>query len=334
MPPVISIQYLRAIAAILVLILHACYKVTVYTGEKYTFGGGNAGVDIFFIISGFIMAYTFRSDLSAHRFLWHRFLRVIPLYWLTTAVALLGYLMFPNLVNGGRESAIISSFLLTPSELPYLNQNGWTLSYEFLFYLLFSLAFLLNRKYNLLTVFGLICCLPLLGYIIQQFSDMGEGVWGEFLFHTIVIEFALGLLLFYLYGWLNLAHRARPVTAVLALLLGLVALLKPWGYPVFHIRLIDLGLPAFFLSLSILSLEKWLKEKPSLLLLNLGNSSYSLYLVHAFVLSGGSVVLLKLNFVSSAPLFLLVIVLLSIIAGEACYQWLEKPMAKSLKDYK
>ena len=334
MQPVISIQYLRAIAAMLVLVLHAAYKESVFSKDVFSFSIGNTGVDIFFIISGFIMAYTFNDQLSAGRFLWRRVLRVMPIYWLTTSVALLGYLLFPQFVNGGRESAIVSSFLLTPSELPYLNQNGWTLSYEFLFYGVFSLAFLIGiGKYRQPAVFALLLLLPIIGHIVNGLG-ITIGVWGDFLFDTIVIEFALGLVLLFIYNHFKLSTTVKPVIISVSFFIAMIGYFKPAGIPDFNIRVLDLGIPSFFLCLSLLALEPVLKKRPSQLLLNLGNSSYSLYLVHAFVLSGGSVILNSLNLTQSSFLFITLLIVLSILAGECCYYLLERPLARVLSKYK
>ena len=97
----LSIQYLRALAAIMVVIAHSNHKAMIYNVDLLNFvkiGGG--GVDLFFIISGFIMCLTVdRNRQSFTSFMKSRVIRIAPLYWILTCVALTIYLINPNLVK-------------------------------------------------------------------------------------------------------------------------------------------------------------------------------------------------------------------------------------------
>ena len=99
-------------------------------------------MELFFIISGFIMCHTTQSSQGRWKdvghFMVNRFTRILPLYWLLTALALVVFLIAPDKVNSsGGDTKIWQSFLLVPSEGKFLIMNGWTLTYEFFFYLLF-----------------------------------------------------------------------------------------------------------------------------------------------------------------------------------------------------
>ena len=126
-----SIQYLRAIAALMVAANHAItYPFDVETGEQ--------GVDIFFVISGFIMVYIMeKNQRSWSRFLKARFFRIAPLYYLCTIFAvIIGYIEIPNLLHSIQTVTFIKFYKTSPPLAV-----GWTLEYEFIFYLLCSKQF-------------------------------------------------------------------------------------------------------------------------------------------------------------------------------------------------
>lgn len=153
---ILSIQYLRALACCMVLLSHISFKLKVHSiNHLEWFKIGELGVDLFFIISGFIMCLT--ADQKENRFLdfmTKRLLRVIPIYWILTSVALIVYIYSPSLVNSsGGSTSVIYSYLLLPTPEKYLINNGWTLSYEFYFYLLFSMC-LFAGKWDKLLVGG------------------------------------------------------------------------------------------------------------------------------------------------------------------------------------
>src|SRR5687768_4763171 len=133
-----SIQIMRGIAAVMVVLLHISVKGGQYgNGALGGFLIGGAGVDLFFIISGYIMCIsTAGKQLNFYEFFLHRIQRIIPLYWFSTTVALGIYLYNPGLINtSGGETSIWASYTLIPTRNRLLNSNGWTLSFEFFFYL-------------------------------------------------------------------------------------------------------------------------------------------------------------------------------------------------------
>jgi exopolysaccharide production protein ExoZ len=103
-----SIQIMRGIASLLVLLNHISVKGYQYgNGALKGFSVGGAGVDLFFIISGYIMD----QRLNFSQFIIRRIKRIIPLYWLVTTIALIVYLYKPNLINssGGKTGILVSS---------------------------------------------------------------------------------------------------------------------------------------------------------------------------------------------------------------------------------
>lgn len=296
MKPVISIQYLRGLAAFLVLLQHVSYKDKVYSGGEFNlFDIGHMGVDIFFIISGFIMAYTFRPELGAVRFLYNRVLRIIPLYWLTSVIALIGYLYVPGLINGSKEPDILSSFFLLPSERRYLNPNGWTLSCEFLFYLVFSFSFLSAYRFRFVLPSIILACLAFIGL-----SHEFEEVIPRFIFSPMLVEFLFGMIIFQIYSRYSIDQSLNLVLLLASALLVLFSLFIYFSGVRIGLRIIDLGLPAFFICIFIVSLESRLKTNVSGILKSLGDSSYSLYLTHAFTIGVAGFLLSYFGLVGSS----------------------------------
>src|SRR5580698_4620797 len=148
-----GIQMLRGLAALMVVFHHATQWWADYVDQvnsHYAWGSGASGVDIFFVISGFVMAVsTIGREHKTHparSFLERRLIRVAPLYWLATALILAKTLIVnshPELGNGPHASAtslsyIFSSFLFIPyrnsvGTIQPLLLVGWTLSYEMFF---------------------------------------------------------------------------------------------------------------------------------------------------------------------------------------------------------
>lgn len=287
------IQVLRFVAAALVLFGHVLHGVQ--GTEAVSFGPTNlyaAGVDIFFVLSGFIMFTIARQDFgvpgASLRFLLRRFIRVVPAYWFFTTAMLLAVQIFPARLNHPDTTLlnIVSSYLFIPSENAYGQTYpvlllGWTLNFEVMFYVLFGLGLLLPRVWGLTFIAGTIAVL---------------GFWGEtaapasgplaFWCNPIVFEFLLGIALGRLReGGLRLSEPAAwAVTAG-----SLVALWffssKGGNTPFAHERVIWMGLPALALCAAAALVQS---ERPQGTLTRwavaAGDASYALYLSHPFTL--------------------------------------------------
>src|SRR5215208_5827615 len=143
----LTVQALRAIAALLVVAYHAFDMWglrTNHTASAYSWINGAAGVDIFFIISGFVMVISSRRIDSQPGAWWtfikHRIVRIVPLYWLLTTAKLLLVLFFSDLAlrSSLEFDYVARSYLFFPvvdgaGHFRPLLPVGWTLTYEFLF---------------------------------------------------------------------------------------------------------------------------------------------------------------------------------------------------------
>src|SRR5262245_21275262 len=143
----LSIQILRAAAALGVVLAHIFPSAVI----------GTAGVDLFFVISGFIMVYAsdrlFERRDAPRIFFLRRLARIVPLYWAVTAV-LVAYPLLAGVDLAAvslSPGVILGSFLFFPvprpdgSLLP-VHFLGWTLDYEMFFYVVFAGFIVLSRQ--------------------------------------------------------------------------------------------------------------------------------------------------------------------------------------------
>ena len=155
-----SIQILRAVAALGVLVHHTAHEVAAKTGVTVPFREfvvGAGGVDLFFVISGFVMVYAserlFAQPGASRVFFLRRLARIVPLYWAVTAI-LVGYVYVAHRIFPPpfiTTEGVIASFLFIPWPLPNgvmapVHALGWTLNYEMFFYAVFALAIMLPRR--------------------------------------------------------------------------------------------------------------------------------------------------------------------------------------------
>lgn len=325
---------MRAIAAVLVVINHAAWK-----GEQYSsnplgwFNIGGVGVDLFFIISGYIMCHTvYLKKISFNRFLVARIKRIIPLYWVLTTMALAIFFIFPEKVNSsGGVVSIIHSYTLfpVPVEEKYLIQNGWTLSYEFFFYFLFAICLGLTSKYKFILPATIIITLVSLG----NFSTEGNYLL-EFITNPLLLEFSFGIVAFYIFRINQLSFTLGFFLIVLSILsIAFVNAYDP-NYP----RVINWGIPAVLFFVGMMTFESFFKQKKTNIIAKLfkmiGDSSYSLYLFHPFSLVVFSILFSKTGLHNFGYLFVFSLLCSSIISGYLCYFLLEKNLLRIIKTNK
>ena len=202
-PTFVGVQVLRGIAAMLVVLCHASQMVHYRLGVGEVLFFGASGVDVFFPISGFVMAVTTRRywGQAGHAldFLVRRLIRIVPIYWGATLLKLLLIVALPAVVGATRLDAwhVTASFLFIPAfdaehkAFPVV-PIGWTLNFEMLFYLLFAAVLALRLQPLIwlgggLLLISLLPPLPAWGAIASLFSPM-------------LLEFVGGMLL----GWAGL----------------------------------------------------------------------------------------------------------------------------------
>lgn len=283
-----NLQALRALAAWMVVAHHLrapLGEVWAPLGETLIFA---SGVDIFFVLSGYVMvASTKGRKVSPIAFLRRRLVRIAPLYWLVTTVVIAALLVGLNPIGiaSWEWRDIAASYLFLGAERsdgypgPLLGV-GWTLAYEAFFYVSFGLA-LLSRTNAAATAGALIAGCVLLGAIADPASFIGQ-------FYTapILLEFALGAGLAHLslrrWGGLMLGAGIAGLAIGAAALTTIAPsgdLITPGGDGAIW-RTICFGVPAALIVAGALASERSGAICRNRFVLDQGDASYALYLIH------------------------------------------------------
>ena len=270
-------------------------------GSGALWTNGAPRVDIFFVISGFVMVVSSRRLVAQPggglTFMRDRIVRIVPLYWLLTTLKLVLVFAFAGLAL--RSSLDIDYVLRSYLFLPMVDSAGhfrpllpvgWTLTYEFLFYVLFAVALALrvDALRILIPAFAVFAALALL-------RTESWPAW-TILFSTSVIEFLFGVVLarWVLQGW-----SLPPAVAASAIIAGFaLILIVPEGSE--NLRTLSWGIPALAVVAGAVSLETRLAAVLPKWLLTLGDASYSIYLVHGFVLPAVGVAVIALHWTTTA----------------------------------
>ncbi len=261
-PQVVSIQYLRGIAALGVVLYHA----SLHAGSPIATGA--FGVNLFFVISGFLMVAITDETSRPWPFLKDRFLRIVPLYWLATFAQLaFWFVSGVGLADPGWWAASLLFFPMrypaAPEHVVPVIYQGWTLNYEVMFYLAFGLVLFLPRRLQLPVLSAAFIALVIVGY-----ASAGLPTAIDFWTRPIIIEFLVGAWL----GWLWTRRDGSGILGWILIAGGAVQILLPQP-PVLGYALILAG--ALMLDQRGL-VASW--PVPKLI----GDASYSIYLWHYF----------------------------------------------------
>ena len=328
-----SIQILRALAAFGVFFAH--YAL-------FGIHAGSFGVDIFFIISGFIIAYV--VNFTTKDFLIKRIIRIVPLYIIATSCTIFLTILKPQWFKSVILSieAVLKSFLFIPYRLeqsgPILSL-GWTLNFEMFFYLAMTVCilFIKNKKKLvvacslLLTVFLIIIYVYPVDYYPLNFYRKG-----------LLPEFIYGLFLYYFWEYIK-NIKAKDKIRILYFTIGVCALIfliysdltKEFNYISRNIRT---GIPCLLIVAGFMSVEPFLngKSKTVKLLSLIGDSSYAMYLFHPFILFGFTRVVFPYVFGAETNTFLEVFKFIIasstlIVVSVLIYKFLDKPLNAYLR---
>lgn len=341
-----NVQALRGIAILLVIFYHLLKiegKYARFDGVMPDFAAiGAAGVDLFFVISGFVMVIvTGRMSGTPHaaaKFIYRRLARIYPPYWFYTSVVLCVYLAAPSLVNSsqGSEVDILRSYLLAPQDLLPLLNVGWTLVHEIYFYIVFCLILLAFQDRLLI---GLLVWAALV--VLADISLAGSGnAFLRVYSSPLTLEFIAGCLIA-LFCQQRSDRPAFPWTACF-----LAVALLGFGYAGFRFlhgdivpsgwtRVLLFGLPAAIAVHGVLQLERINASLLPAWLRRIGDASYSIYLSHVLILS--ALGRIWFVFASDGPgdnLLVLPMMVLCVLAGGfLSWRWIELPALNVTRDY-
>jgi exopolysaccharide production protein ExoZ len=353
-----SIQILRGIAALFIVIGHsqgAAGELAALSGQTFSplrSMPWGVGVDLFFVISGFIIFHSSRkyegTPHPSRTFFAHRIARLVPLYWLCTALFLsvavfkksLGFAQadeFPSLL------AIISSLVFFPFNAHPLSNGlafpvynlGWTLNYEMYFYALFALCLGHSHSRSAWRILAGLCCIVIFGFIFSP-DLLPFSFWSQ----PIILEFGAGIVI-------GVAYR-QGVSLQLPVRLGLIGsgllllLVLPFGAPADiegtnlndFVRVYTWGVPAALIIAGAalgpdVKAGSWLSVP-----IEIGNASYSLYLVHPFVIFVLSLMFRRLGLLNFVPLpiFVGLVIVFAPLVAVISYRLFERPSARVVAD--
>ncbi|OAI85768.1 acyltransferase [Agrobacterium sp. 33MFTa1.1] len=337
---IINLQVLRAVAAFMVFFHHFMPVIDrVFPGVR-RYEAGASGVDIFFVLSGFIMVVTTHNkDGDPLKFLVNRIVRVVPIYWIMTFIIVFIFLLGarPLGVMELQPSYVWKSLFFIPFERggfwePVLSV-GWTLNYEMFFYVVFSILMVLGNFYTrILLIIFLLCSFVLSGLLFSFDGYM------RYYSSPVMLDFALGAA----FGAFFCARKDKPPFlgprgAWFLIVAGAsVILATSSGFELYNnsiVRPLTWGVAGLLLVSGCVFLEQNGYVARHWLLVHLGNASYSIYLVHNLVIQIAMKVVgvTGLSGIVSVLITGVLALLLTIVCGLASYRFIEAPINRAYR---
>ena len=336
-----GIQYLRAVAAISVVMAHSAEMAASnkYFGRE-VLGGllhkGQVGVDLFFLISGFVITLvavkgpTLHPRLTLSQFAWRRFARIVPLMW----VAILAYVGLRLLGRGSTDvSPYIRAFFLLPGDLA--PSVIWTLRHEFVFYIVFALSFLTIPRRPWIMALWSLSPLIYLFLALPALTNGSPAGWLGIATNPVNFEFAAGMLIGILWHKrtsglvlrIPVAHPSIVLTAAFCLIVLFAHAIRDIS-PLAYRFWIALACAPIVLVAAHAACSRGVVHR---LALFLGHSSYAIYLFHLHIVSAELGVLA--HFTPGMPVGLVIVTctLLATAGGVAIHLLVEKPLVEMVK---
>jgi exopolysaccharide production protein ExoZ len=344
-----SIQALRAVAVILVIYAHAIDSANENLGKSYQTqffyleDWGAIGLDLFFIISGFIIATVLPA--YAKRKAWKdffvkRFTRIIPLYWLLSIVAAFTITKASPSIKAASLKTIFFFPIFDVKEFYFpLISVGWSLSYEVYFYVLAGLLLIAGSKRLNAGNVTIIVLLSLVGYLVNP-----TNVFIKFITSPLLLEFAIGVTAAVIYKqatefidkrWLKPAAIIIAITGAALMVatiftgyknLSEAAIVINFNHPALYRSLIW-GVPCGMLVFGLTLAEKTFALAIPKLLIRVGDASYSAYLIQGFVIYYFTL-LYKLAVNSNPDLYIVVCTVVCTIVSIPIHLYIEKMLIK------
>lgn len=280
------LQVFRGISAIMVILHHSAASIKYYHKLNYEwldFIGalGKYGVDFFFVLSGFIIAYSayykYNSQHAFSNYIKNRLLRIYIPYLPIGIFMLLVYFYLPSISNGNRDISVLTSITLFPFGNPALSV-AWTLSFELCFYLLFSVTFISKKLWQLLIVIWIVIIIYT-NYFLGNYILPTKNSLAYLILSPYNIEFVMGYLLSEI---IVKNYKINYLLSVaLILILALIFMYLKYNnieFFEFSTNLIFAIFVFLFLYFSVFYIN--FKIKKTTLMMLVGNATYSIYLIH------------------------------------------------------
>ena len=286
-----AIQILRFWAAAIVLVSHieqsiisfnAQYATNVHLWEI----DGRLGVDIFFVISGYLMGLIAGEDFNkpgaANKFIFDRLTRIVPIYWLITflrfaMVQSANFLGFPTTISWIPLQDLFKSFFFIPflneegNHRPVLGQ-GWTLDYEIFFYCIFALCLQFRKTYGIVVMSATFVLLYAVGLFYK--SSIILNVYSD----PIIFEFLLGFYLSLLRKRFNFTLDIKGSSFAACVIVGMATYLNLYSNGS------NVAIAMLLVVIAIYVTDSAASNPIGQALIGLGDASYCLYLTHGFVI--------------------------------------------------
>jgi exopolysaccharide production protein ExoZ len=329
-----SIQTLRGIAALLIVVFHSYVHLEardIIPDIPTLVSSTRTGVDIFFVISGFIMVFisgdSFGKPGAPQKFFIRRIIRIVPIYWLYTLCMAALLLLVPQYFSHGKSfstSHLAASLTFIPwpnniGQIKPVLQVGWTLNFEMYFYLVFTFLLFLSKKVFL----PLLTTIMVGGFIAGLVMPTQNSIY-YVITSPLLIEFLLGCMIG-LYCQRQETLGVSAGSSIFMVIAGAVLLLLTGIVDTTQVpRIVKWGIPSALLVAGAIFLERNGKIYHHSLLAKLGDSSYSLYLTHIFSINAVGKVW-AMVFGSRYDIFIGVAITVSIVIGYIGYLVVEKP---------
>ena len=340
-----ELQTLRFLAAFLVLFSHIEDRFENWE-QKYHLTiprlglDGQLGVDIFFVISGFVMGLVtldrFGKSGAARKFAADRVSKIMPLYWILTFVQCAVFLAGSHL-GGNFDMARLNTEELLKSLffIPYFNVDGkhrpvlgqgWTLNYEMAFYIVVAASLFLRKAWAIAAITGSFLLVWFIGNILHPQNDILR-IWSV----PIIFEFLLGFYIaFARNAWLA-AGRALPRIPAVNLLIAAILI----GHILLFGRAAPLWMNAVVglltVSLCVLTQSSPPKDMLQRGMVRLGDSSYSLYLSHNLALLVVGVLWRGIFGAEALWAYMPIMIATALAVGHLCYLLIEQPGTKWMR---
>ena len=336
------IQLLRGIASLLVVLMHATGNLKEIAGGNllggfFSFGG--AGVDIFFVLSGFIITYTsniFSEKKSAFSlFLKRRFVRIFPVYWLVSTVFLAIHIALPAFYRTHYDltvSNLFNTYFLLPGH-QMIGGVSWSLSYELFFYILFSMAFLIKQK-TVIVLFLISYLSIIIIFSLSTHNLEWSNKWVSFFLSPMITEFFMGILAALVIPKLPKSFALPSLIIGSCTFIAFGIYFDIWAKPIFGYfdRVVLFGIPSFFIITGMVKYELSRPVNLHSIFILMGQASYSLYLLHLPILAAG-IKIITMLFKNNMPIIYLGVTLLVFgicFISIYFFRFVEKPLIDQL----